>query len=282
MNDESLTIIITGASSGIGKAVALKLAESKPKIVIVARRQKELMKTAHAVKRKGAKVLPIIGDVRNREDRERVVNLTMKAFGQIDVLINNAGLGKANLFIDQPNEEIDELIETNILALIKLTHEVLPIMKDQGEGHIINLSSTLALLPSYPFAVYCATKAAVKTFSDCIREEVKEYGIKISTVLPGPYETNFGKVAGYGKSGFKGYNVLKLAEHIAKLVSNPKDDLIKPWFFVPLVWVTKFSKRVKRKVISGIAEEIIKAKRETDQTIKLSEKKQVETEILAR
>ncbi len=282
MKDESPIIIITGASSGIGKAVALKLAESKPKIVIVARRQKELMKTAHAVKRQGAKVLPIIGDVRNREDRERVVNLTMKAFGQINVLINNAGLGKANLFIDQPDEEIDELIETNILALIKLTHEVLPIMKDQGKGHIINLSSTLALLPPYPFAVYSATKAAVKTFSDCIREEVKEYGIKISTVYPGPYDTNFGNVAGYGKSGFQGYDVLKLAEYIAKLVSNPKEDLIKPWFFVPLVWMTKFSRRLKRKVVSGIAEEIIKAKRETDQTLKLKEKKQVETEILAR
>lgn len=282
MNDESPIIIITGASSGIGKAVALKLAESKPKIVIVARRQKELMKTARAVKRKGAKVLPIIGDVRNREDRERVVNLTMKAFGQIDVLINNAGLGKANLFIDQPDEEIDELIETNILALIKLTHRVLPIMKEQGKGHIINLSSTLALLPSYPFAVYCATKAAVKTFSDCIREEVKEYGIKISTVYPGPYDTNFGKVAGYGKSGFQGYDVLELAEHITKLVNKPKDDLIKPWFFVPLVWVTKFSKRLKRKIIAGIADTIIKAKRETDLTIKLEEEKQEEIEILAR
>jgi short-subunit dehydrogenase len=282
MNDESPIFIITGASSGIGKAVALKLAESKPKIVIVARRQKELMKTARAVKRKGAKVLPIIGDVRNREDRERVVNLTMKAFGQIDVLINNAGLGKANLFIDQPDEEIDELIETNILALIKLTHEVLPIMKEQGKGHIINLSSILALLPSYPFAVYCATKAAVKTFSDCIREEVKEYGIKISTVYPGPYDTNFGKVAGYGKSGFQGYDVLELAEHITKLVNKPKDDLIKPWFFVPLVWVTKFSKRLKRKIIAGIADTIIKAKRETDLTIKLEEEKQEEIEILAR
>ena len=282
MNDESPTIIITGASSGIGKAVALKLAESKPKIVIVARRQKELMKTAHTVKRQGAKVLPIVGDVRNREDRERIINLTLKAFGQIDVLINNAGLGKANLFIDQPDEEIDELIETNILALIKLTHEVLPIMKEQGAGHIINLSSTLALLPPYPFAVYSATKAAVKTFSDCIREEVKEYGIKISTVYPGPYDTNFGNVAGYGKSGFQGYNVQKLAEQIAKLVSNPKENLIKPWFFVPLVWVTKFSKRLKRKVISGIADEIIKAKRETDLTIKLEEKKQEEVEILAR
>ncbi len=282
MKDENLTIIITGASSGIGRAVALELALSKPKLVIVARRQKELMKTAHAVKRMGAKVLPIVGDVRNREDRERIVNLSLKAFGHIDVLINNAGLGKANLFIDQPEEEIDELIETNILALIKLTHKVLPIMKKQGKGHIINLSSTLALLPSYPFAVYSATKAAVKIFSDCIREEVKEYGVEISTVLPGPYETNFGNVAGYGKSGFQGYEVLKLAGQIAKLVSNPKDDLIKPWFFVPLIWVTKFSKRLKRKVISGIADEIIKAKRETDLTMKLEEKTQEVAEILAR
>ncbi|MBY8999463.1 MAG: SDR family NAD(P)-dependent oxidoreductase [Candidatus Heimdallarchaeota archaeon] len=281
MNAEDLTIIITGASSGIGKAVALELATFKPTMVIVARRQRNLMKTAHLLKKKGVKVLPIIGDVRNRDDQERIVNLTMKAFGSIDILINNAGLGKTNLFIDQPESEIDELIETNLLALIKLTRKVLPIMKEQGRGHIINLSSTLALIPPYPLAVYSATKAAVKTFSDCIREEVKEYGVKVSTVFPGPYKTEFSKVAGYGDSGFQGYEVTKLAKNIAKLVTKPKDDLIKPWFFIPLVWLTKFSKFMRKKVIAGIADTIMVAKRESD-IIQETKQKKEEVEVIAR
>ena len=282
MNTENLTIIITGASSGIGKAVALELASLQPKLVIVARRQRMLMKTAHLLKKQGVKVLPIIGDVRNRDDQERIVNLTMKAFGSIDVLINNAGLGKTNLFIDQPETEIDELIETNVLALIKLTNRVLPIMKEQGRGHIINLSSTLALLAPYPLAVYSATKAAVKTFSDCIREEAKEYGVNISTVYPGPYETEFSKVAGYGDSGFQGYDVTALAKNIAGLVSKPKDDLIRPWFFIPLVWLTKFSKFIKKKVIAGIADTIIAAKRESDIVQEIRKKRKEKIEVVAK
>lgn len=282
MITENLTIVITGASSGIGRAVALELASKKPSLVIVARRQKKLMKTAHLLKRMGAKVLPIIGDVRNREDRDRIVDLSLKAFGSIDVLINNAGLGKTNLFIEQPESEIDELIETNILSLIKLTHSVLPIMKEQGRGHIINLSSTLALIPPYPMAVYSATKAAVKTFSECIREEAKEYGIQVSTVFPGPYNTEFGKVAGYGDSGFNGYEVGKLAKDIAALVDKPKSELIRPWFFIPLIKITNFSRFIRRKVVLGISDTIFKAKQESDLVKKRRMKRKEKIEVVAK
>ncbi len=133
-------------------------------------------------------------------------------------------------------------------------------MKEQNEGHIINLSSSLALLPVYPFAVYCATKSAVKTFSDCIRDEVKDYGIKVSTVLPGPYDTEFHKVAGLDDSSYPSYSVSKLAEKIAKLVIKPRENLIQPWFFIPIVWLATRFRFIKRKITLPISKSIMEGK----------------------
>ena len=118
-------VLITGASSGIGKSVAMELANYGVKLTIVARREKKLKQTARQLRKLKVKVLPIVGDVRNRDDRTQIVEQTLKKFGRIDVLINNAGLGKANLFLEQPTHEIDELIETNILSLIKMSQLVL-------------------------------------------------------------------------------------------------------------------------------------------------------------
>ena len=119
--NEGKVIMVTGASSGIGKAVCSALTKYNPKYVIIARRKKKLLQTANFLKKQNLEVLPIIGDVRNRDDREKFIDLTIQRFGRIDVLINNAGLGKANLFSEQPETEIDQLIETNILSLIKMT-----------------------------------------------------------------------------------------------------------------------------------------------------------------
>ena len=271
-------VVITGASSGIGKAVSLALADHKPKLVIVARRKKKLMQTAKDLRRLGLKVLPITADVRDSDDRNRIIDFSITAFGSIDVFINNAGLGKVNLFLEQPEEEINELIDTNIVSLIKLTQKAAKVMKEQGHGHIINLSSTLVMLPTYPFAVYSATKSAVKTFDDCIREEMLGHGILVSTVLPGPYNTEFNQVANIGKASFKGYKVAKLAQEIVRLILKPKENLILPKMFRPLIWITKHSKKFKKKVVSGIASQIIAGKHVTDREL-TSEKEVVNAEL---
>ena len=258
--DGEKVVLITGASSGIGKNVALTLANYGTTLIIVARREKKLLQTTRQLRKLKIKVLPIVGDIRNRDDRARIIEHSLKKFGRIDVLINNAGLGKANLFLEQPISEIDELIETNILGLIKMSKLVIPIMKEQNEGHIINLSSSLAFLPVYPFAVYCATKSAVKTFSDCIRDEVKAYGIKVSTVFPGPYGTEFHKVAGLDDSSYPSYSVSKLSEKIAKLVIKPKENLIQPWFFIPIVWMATRFRFIRRKITLPISKSIMEGK----------------------
>ena len=277
--DDSKVIIITGASSGIGKAVALALVKYKPKLVLTARRKRKLYHTANLLKKQKLKVLPIVSDIRDREDRTRIIELTLKMFGRIDVLINNAGLGKTNLFLNQPEEEIDELIETNILSLIKMTHAVVPIMEEQGDGNIINISSSLAMLPVYPFAVYCATKSAVKVFGDCIRQELKDYGISVSTVLPGPYNTEFNKISGLNDEIVNGKDVDKLAKRIAELTVKPKNNLIQPKSFIPLLWTTEKFRFLKEKISLKIAEQIYKARIANTKKIKFEETKLKEKEI---
>ncbi len=279
-NDSELkgkVIIITGASSGIGKAVALSLAKHQPKMVIFARREKKLMQTARALKKLGIKLLPITGDVRNRDDREKLVDFTLKAFGTIDVLINNAGLGRVNLFVEQPEEEIDELIETNFLSLVKLTQKVAQVMKEQQSGHIVNLSTSLVMLPAYPFAVYCATKSAIMTFGDSIRKEMNDYGVKVSTVFPGPYDTDFHEVAHCDKNKFAVYDVTKLAEKIVKLLLKPKDNLIQPWFFSIYSWLSKRSKIFRKKVSIEIGDSILLAKQAKENELKI-ENEQIKRE----
>ena len=256
MTYQNMTIIITWASSGIGKAVSLALIPYKPKLVIVARRSDKLRETAEELDKANIDFLPIIGDVRNAEDRNKIIDLTLQEFGQIDVLINNAGIGKANLIVEQPEEEIDELLETNVKALIMLTRKIIPIMKKGGGGHIINISSFFALLPVYPFAVYSATKAAVKIFSDCIREEVKNYGISVSTVLPGPYDTEFNAVAGIATGRCLKYEVNPLSKRIVKLIKKPKKNVIQPQIFVLLIKLIRIIPPLKGVITNTIAKMI--------------------------
>jgi len=274
-------IIITGASSGIGKAVALTLAKHQPKLVLFARREKKLHQTARSLKKQGVKSLPIVGDIRNPEDREKLVDLTLKAFGSIDILFNNAGLGRANLFVEQPESEIDELIETNFLSLVKLTQKVAQIMKEQQRGHIVNLSTSLVMLPAYPFAVYCATKSAIMTFGDALRQEMKKYGVSVSTIYPGPYNTAFHEVAHCDKNAFTVYDVNKLADKIVKLFLKPKDNLIQPWFFSIYSWLSKRFNLFKKKVSNEIGDSILKSTKTEEKKLEIQKELTREEKIPA-
>ena len=279
---ESKVIIITGASSGIGKNLAFALVKYKPKLVLVARRKKKLMQVVKTLEKKKIKVLPIIGDVRDREVREQITNLSLQVFGRIDYLINNAGLGKADLFVEQSESDIDEMIETNLLSLIKLTKNIVPIMKDQNSGRIINMSSTLALLPVFPFSVYCATKSAVKTFSDALRFEVQKYGIKVSTVLPGPYDTEFNDVAGISGEKTLCFKVDSLINKMERLLLKPKNNLIQPWYFKLLIWLSQNFGFIRNRALSSIAYSIYNAKQENQIQNSFKRLKEKEIEIKTR
>lgn len=268
------TILITGASSGIGKKLAIELAKYKPVLILIARRTEKLMKTALEVKKQDADVLPIVGDVRREKDRENLIGTAVEKYGRIDILVNNAGLGKVHRFIDQPEEEIDQLIETNLTAVIKLTQKVAKIMKIQERGHIINVSSVLGELSPAPFAVYSTTKAAVKMFGEAIEEEMKEYGIRISTVYPALHDTEFCKVANVREDAAKSYDTQVLVEKIVELIKKPKKRLVVPWFYGIMMKITKYVPGMEKMVSRQIAKQAEAGK--IDQKSKRRQKEQKE------
>lgn len=272
--DENTVIVITGASSGIGKELAIQLSNYRPKLVLTARREKLLNYLKRRIEKNGAEVLVIPGDIRKKEVRERILSDTISRFGKADVLINNAGLGKVSKLLDQPEEEIDQLIETNFIALVKLTQLFLPVMKARNFGHIVNVSSSMIYIPNSAFGVYCATKAAIKSFSDAIRNELKEYGISVSTILPGPYKTNFNKVAGIKDNAMPGCEVNSLAKEIIKVIERRKKNLIAPKLYSIIIGSCRAFPPLSKLVANFVEKKTIQLRRKEDRTMRFKGKKE--------
>jgi len=249
-------IIITGASSGIGRSLAYKLAPHEVKLVLNARRENMLKKVAKNIVKFGSEASTVVGDIRDEEVQDRIVLHALEKYGHIDVLVNNAGLGKAARLLEQLDVNIDEMIDTNLKALIKMTKKILRPMIANHSGHIINISTSLVYLPNKILSIYIATKAGVKSFSDSIRNELCDYGIKVSVVLPGPYNTQFHTVAGFNDIKYYCYNVEKLAEKLVKLIQKPKKVLIAPTSYNLLVKMVHLLPFLRNTIIKKIEKQI--------------------------
>ena len=193
------TVLVTGASSGIGQSVAREFARTSPKslkIVLAARRVERLKELAAEIKKEvgeGVKVLSIRLDISKPEEVKSFHGDLPKEFKDIDILVNNAGLVKGVAKApDILPEDIDIMFSTNVTGLINMTQAILPIMKKRGEsgiGDIINIGS-IAGREAYPGgSIYCATKAAVRTFTDALRRELISTRIRVIEVDPGQVET---------------------------------------------------------------------------------------------
>ncbi|MDT0685776.1 SDR family oxidoreductase [Autumnicola psychrophila] len=186
MNLEGKTLIITGASSGIGEATAKKLAQEGANVVLSARREERLISLKDEIEKNGGKALVISGDVTNKEDFKKIVSATLEEFGSIFGIINNAGLMPLSYIKNLHTEEWDKMIDVNIKGVTNGVAAVLPTLMEQKSGHIINISSS-AGRKYYPGgAVYCATKAAVKMFTEGLRAELApHFGINVTSIDPG-------------------------------------------------------------------------------------------------
>ena len=181
--------LVTGASSGIGEATALALAEQGAHVALVARRQERLQELAQRIEQKGVRALPLSADASSEEEVQKVVQQTKDQFGRIDIVVNDAGvmlLGK----IDGANtDEWRQMIGINVLGLLYMTHSVLPIMKQQQSGHIVNLSSVAGRTARMGSGVYNVTKWGVVAFSEALRQEVLSSNIRVTTIEPGAVAT---------------------------------------------------------------------------------------------
>lgn len=223
---------ITGATSGIGLATAKALAASHYDLVLAARNTEKLASVkADIEKESGVKVTTYALDVQDRAAILDVTSEVLDTFGAPDVLVNDAGLARGlEPYQDTDPEDTMEMIDTNIKGLFLVTRAFLPAMVKRNHGHVVNLGSTAGLYAYAGAAVYCATKAAVKTFSDGLRIDVMASDVKITTIQPGLVETPFSEVRFHGDtkraaSVYSGIDALQaedIADVIAFVVSRPK------------------------------------------------------------
>jgi NADP-dependent 3-hydroxy acid dehydrogenase YdfG len=183
---EGNVVAITGASSGIGEATALLLAERGAKVVLGARREDRLK--ALAARIGDAAYLPI--DVRRREDLARFVALAVERFGRLDVLVNNAGIGPISPLDALRVEDWENMIDVNLKGVLYGIAAALPVFREQGFGHVVNTASTAAHRTVPNMAVYAATKIAVRTLSEGLRQEAGEH-LRVTVVSPGFVDTDF-------------------------------------------------------------------------------------------
>lgn len=193
-------IFVTGATSGIGLECARAFAQDGDNVLIAGRRADRLAAIKEDFEQQyGVRVNTLVLDVSKREDVELKVKSAIEAFDGIDVLVNNAGLAQGlDDFQDSSVDDAVTMINTNVIGLIYVTKAVLPFMMAQNSGHIVNMGSTAGIYAYPKGAVYCATKAAVKTLSDGIRMDTIATDIKVTTIQPGIVETPFSEVRFHG------------------------------------------------------------------------------------
>ena len=182
-------VVITGASSGLGEATARRLSAAGASVVLGARRTEHLDALAKELTKHGGNAIAITTDVTDREQVKALVDAAVKTCGRVDVMINNAGLMPQAPLDRLKVEEWDRMIDVNIKGVLYGIAAVLPYMKEQKSGHIINVSSVAGHKVGPGFAVYAATKHAVRALSEGLRQEVKPYNIRTTVISPGAVAT---------------------------------------------------------------------------------------------
>jgi hypothetical protein len=191
------TVLITGASAGIGRECARQLAPAVNTMILVARRNDRLEALELELKiiNPHLEVFCRQLDLRDQAALERFCNWIDESGLSVDLLVNNAGLGDRGAFIDSEWERVQAMLQVNIETLTYLTYRILPSMRKSGCGAILNVSSSASLVPVPNFAVYAATKAYVTSFSEALRAELRNANISVTALCPGPVPTEFSDVA---------------------------------------------------------------------------------------
>jgi len=191
MQLEGAVVIVTGASAGIGRETALAFARRGAHVVLAARREDRLRALAARIERIGVQALVVRTDVGRSEDVERMVRATLERFGRIDVLVNNAGFGFSGTIEETTEADMRELMDVNYMGAFNATRAVLPHMRRQKQGHIVNVASVVGKL-AFPFhGAYSATKFAMIGMTESLRGELDGSGVTATVVLPGSTRTEF-------------------------------------------------------------------------------------------
>ena len=259
-------IIVTGASSGIGRAAALSLANERAKLVLVARRRKLLAELEEQIKAAGAAAISLPLDLRQKDAVETMVRAAMEHFGRIDVLINNAAFGFYGSVENTAPEVIREIFEVNFEAPLLACQRVIPIMRAQGGGHIINVSSVAGKRGLPLSGIYCATKFALHGISEALRVELRGSGIDVSIINPAATATEFGDNVRMGDvtAKFKAMGHVQSAEHVAativRCIKEPRAEVYPYGVSRFLVWANALAPSAVDKLMTRFFRERIQAR----------------------
>lgn len=211
--------IVTGASSGIGAAIAEKFSEEGVRVTIVGRNENKLKNVAEACRKRGAKPLIIVADVTNDADAKKIISQTLSFFGKLDILVNNAGIANSSSILnDNAMEVYDKVVLTNLRSAVQLTHLAAKHLIET-KGNIVNISSIAAatVLSKTSFS-YCTSKAGLEHFTRCIAYELGSKGVRVNSVNPGPVKTDIVENTGVNAAVSKHiWEVMKNASALARI-----------------------------------------------------------------
>ncbi|OOC64370.1 SDR family NAD(P)-dependent oxidoreductase [Paenibacillus ihbetae] len=223
-------IVVTGASSGIGALIAQRLSDEGAVVILAGRSMERLREVGGRLN--GPHEL-VVMDVQEPQQVDSVLKEACRKHGRIDVLVNNAGYGKFEAFLDMPPDEFEDMMDVNYMGIVRCTQAVLPGMLERGDGQIVNIASMAGKIGTAKSTAYSATKHAVLGLSNALRQELRHTGITVSTVNPGPIDTPFFSLAdpsgGYVKN--VGWLMMKpeyVAEQVVKLIIKRKEELNLP------------------------------------------------------
>ena len=231
--------VITGASSGIGEALARKLAAQGLRVVLVARRRDRLETLAREIRAAGGHARILAADLRREADRERLCEQA----GNADVLVNNAGLGWYGYGDRMAWKTAQEMLQVNVEAVVQLSLAFLARMRQRNAGHIINIGSISGSLPSQGIALYGATKSFLDNFTTALHRELTGTHVHISVVRAGPVKTEFGEAAlaqengGHVPTEKMGVTSDKVAERVWSLIQRPRRLLYVPGYMSLVPWL---------------------------------------------
>jgi len=236
-------VVITGASSGIGAEAARLFAAEGYRVMLAARRQELLEKHVQAIQQRGGEAASVQTDVSDLEQLSFLVENTLDRYGQIDILINNAGMGRLD-WLDtlDPEEDIAQQINVNLTAAIQLTRLVLPHLLERGQGQVVNVSSAGAWLAIPTYSVYTATKYGLRGFTRSLRRELRGTGITVTGIYPGAVNSEFDTHAGVDwdfESQTPPWLLLsttQTAKRILQAVKKGQNQVIIPWVMRAALW----------------------------------------------
>jgi len=260
MNYSGKVVVITGASSGIGKESAKEFAKLHASLALVSRDRNKLEDIAKELSKYKTEILICQCDVSQKDQVSKMSQEVLEKFGTIDVLINNAGFGIYNIIKDTKTEEIESQMATNYFGMVYCTKAFLPKMLENKSGHIVNVASVAASFGIPAMASYCASKFAMLGFSESLYHELRGTGVGITVVSPIMVKTNFFNHNSFGK--MPRYTIALSANTVAKAVvrasSSPRLEIVVPQFIRIAIWMKQTFPYVVNLIVSGIFRKSVK------------------------